>query len=259
MSTLDRLPVIIGAGQAMRPVPDDLDTAFGPADLAGEALDRAFADAGLAGRRLDLCFGVRLFGDSGPAFPNPFGRSSNFPASVCAWAGAQAVRHVYGFVGGQSPQTMVAEAAQHLMDGSVETVAIVGAEAIANIKAAGRAGAAPDWSETPEETVEDRGLFGTGGTAFDPVRPYVPKNPAEGFGVSMAAMAHRISAPVYYYGLFETARRAALQESPDAYRDRMAALWERFARIAADNPYAAVRTAPAAQDIVMPSRSNPMI
>ncbi|MGB6229866.1 MAG: hypothetical protein WBF53_07040, partial [Litorimonas sp.] len=121
MTALDRLPVIIGAGQAMRPVPDDLVRAFGPADLAGEALDRAFADAGLSDRALDLCFGVRLFGDSGPTFPNPFGGSNNFPASVCARAGASAGKHVYSRVGGQSPQTLVAEAARKLMHGEVET------------------------------------------------------------------------------------------------------------------------------------------
>lgn len=259
MMTLDQLPVIIGAGQSMRPVPDDLDKAFGPVDLAADALDRAFEDAKMDTRSLDLCYGVRLFGDSGPAFPNPFGRSNNFPASVCAKAVATAAHHVYGFVGGQSPQTMVAEAALKLMDGQVETVAIIGAEAIANIKAAGRAGAKPDWSETREEPLDDRGLFGTSGVGYDPDKPYVPANPATGFGITMSAMMHQIAAPVYYYGLFETARRAALGLSKADYDAQMGALWEDFARVAAGNEFAAIRTAPSASDILMPSAFNPMI
>ena len=259
MTSLDQLPVIIGAGQSMRPVPKDLDRAFGPVELAGEALDRAFADAGLDDRALDLCYGVRLFGDSGPAFPNPFGGSNNLPASVCAKAGARASHYVYGFVGGQSPQTMVAEAAQKLMDGEVETVAIVGAEAIANIKAAGRAGAKPDWSETREEPLEDRGLFGTSGPGYDPSKPYVPANPAAGFGITISAMMHRIAAPVFYYGLFETARRAAHDMSKADHDAQMGALWEDFAKVAAGNEFAAIRTAPNAGEIVTPSASNPMI
>ena len=258
MSTLDNFPVIIGAGQDARPVPDDLDTAFGPAALAGTALSRAFDDAGIMSQPLDVCFGVRLFGDSGPAFPNPFGRSNNFPASVCANAGVSASRYVYSFVGGQSPQNLVAEAATLLMSGAAKTVAIVGAEAIA-IKAAGRAGAAPDWTDVRDELVEDRGIFGTGGTALTSMDAKAPINPADGFGITMQAMMHRIAAPIYYYGLFECARRAALGETKAAYRSRMGALWESFAATAAKNEFAAVRHAPSAAEIVTPGPGNPMI
>jgi acetyl-CoA C-acetyltransferase len=242
MSALDNLPVIIGAGQDNRPVPDDLDMAFGPVELAGEALSRAFKDAGIALQDVDVCFGVRLFGDSGPAFPNPFGSSNNVPASICARAGVSAGRYTYDHVGGQTPQTLVAEAAQLLMDGTAETVAIVGAEAIANIKAAGRAGAKPDWTEQREEPLDDRGAYSPGG-----------------FMVHMQAIAHRIAAPVYYYGLMECARRAALGETKDVYRDRMADIWGEFSKVAAGNEYAVVRAALSGADIVTPSPKNPMI
>ncbi|GHA88071.1 acetyl-CoA acetyltransferase [Algimonas arctica] len=242
MNALDHLPVIIGAGQDSRPVPDNLDTAFGPADLAGAALSRAFEDAGIAPQTLDVCFGVRLFGDSGPTFPNPFGGPNNFPASVCARAGSSAARYTYDHVGGQTPQTLVAEAAQLLLDGTAETVAIVGAEAIANIKAAGRAGAKPDWNEVRDEPLNDRGAYGPGG-----------------FMVHMQAISHRIAAPIYYYGLMESARRAAMGETKAAYRDRMALIWGEFAQLAASNPYAAVRTALSGAEIVTPGPGNPMI
>ncbi len=242
MSTLDQFPVIIGAGQDSRPVPDDLDQAFGPVDLAGRALSKAFEDAGIAPQVLDVCFGVRLFGDSGPTFPNPFGGSNNFPASVCAQAGASAKRHIYDHVGGQSPQTLVAESAKLLMGGDADIIAIVGAEAIANIKAASRAGAKPDWREVRKEPLNDRGAFGPGG-----------------FMVHMQAISHRIAAPLYYYGLMESARRAALGESKEDYRVRMAVIWEKFANVAAGNNHAAVRTAPSGAEIVMPGPNNPII
>ena len=240
MSTLDHLPVIIGAGQSSQAVPDELDTAFGPVALAGEALRRALDGLGL--NAVDVCFGVRLFGDSGPAFPNPFGQSNNVPASVCAAAGISAGEYVYSHVGGQAPQTLVADAARLLMEGRAETVAIVGAEAIANVKAASRAGASPDWSDAPDAALTDRGLY--------PPGPFI---------VSGAAMTHRIAAPLYYYALFETARRSAKGASREDYRQTMAALWEDFAAVAADNPFATVRTAPSAADINTPGPKNPTI
>lgn len=250
MSALDHLPVIIGAGQDSRPVPDDLDEAFGPVDLAGQALSRAFEDAGIAPQALDVCFGVRLFGDSGPVFPNPFGGSSNFPASVCARAGASANRHVYDHVGGQTPQTLVAEAAKLLMDGDAETVAIVGAEAAANIRAAGRAGAKPNWIEGRSEPLDDRGaipLTNEGQSGFG------------GFMVHRQAFSHRIPAPIYYYALMESARRWAIGESEAVYCERMSSIWQDFSAVALANPYSFVRQAVQGPDIVVPSPVNPMI
>ena len=242
MSELDRLPVIIGAGQDARPVPDDLDRAFGGTDLAGAALERAFADAKIGARAVDVAFTVRAFGDSGPAFPNPFGGPDNPGAAAFARAGGTAARHVYSQVGGQQPQTLVAEAARLLTGGEADTVAVLGAEAIANVKAAGRAGAAPDWTEATGVPMEDRG-------AFDP----------DDFPVSPQAIAARISAPVYYYALMESARRYALGDSVADYRDRMAALWEHFAVVAADNPYATERSGLPGEAIVTPGPGNPVI
>ena len=242
MSELDRLPVIIGAGQDSRDVPHDLDTAFGPAELAGTALDRAFADAKSKDRTVDLCFTVRTFGDSGPAFPNPFGGPDNLGAAAFARAGGAAARHVYSHVGGQQPQTLVAEAAKRLMAGEAESVAIVGAEAIANIKAASRAGATPDWREDTGVALEDRG-------------PYAPG----GFMVHTQAVTHRIAAPIYYYALMESARRAAYGESKADYAVRMARVWEAFSKVAADNTFATERSGKSGEAIVTPGPGNPLI
>ena len=250
MSRLNHLPVIIGAGQDSRPVPDDLDKAFGPADLAGRALSRAFEDAGIAPQALDICFGVRLFGDSGLVFPNPFGGSNNFPASICARAGASAEWHVYDHVGGQTPQTLVGESAQLLMDGKAKLIAITGAEAAANIRAALCAGAQPDWIETRNEPLDDRGPTplsndGIGGFA--------------GFLIHQQAISHRISAPIYYYALMESARRWAMGETKVAYRDHMSVIWQKFSAVALVNPYSFVRQSVLGPDIVRPGPDNPII
>ncbi|GLQ20629.1 hypothetical protein ACFFUB_01085 [Algimonas porphyrae] len=250
MTRLDQLPVIIGAGQDMRPVPTDLTDAATPSDLAGQALRRAFADAGIAPRAIDICYAVRLFADSGPIFPNPFGGSSNFPASVCEAAGSSARRHIYDYVGGETPQVFVANAARHFMAGEAEIVAVVGAEAAANVRAAQRAGVTLNWAETRNEPLEDRG-------------PTPPGNQDSfgfgGFMITPQAISHRIVTPTLYYALMESARRAALGDSKAAYAERMSAIWQEFSAVAAKNPYAFVNQKVTGADIVRPGPDNPMI
>lgn len=234
----------------MRPVPDDLTTAATPSDLAGEALRRAFDDASLSPCAVDICYAVRLFADSGPIFPNPFGGSSNFPASACEKAGASAKRHIYDYVGGETPQVFVANAARHFMAGDAEIVAIVGAEAAANMRAAQRAGVTLDWAETRPEPLEDRGA--------------TPPGNQESFGfggfmITPQAISHRIMTPTLYYALMESARRGALGETRDQYAQHMSAIWQEFAVVAADNPYAFVKQTVTGDDIVRPGPTNPMI
>lgn len=242
MTERDMLPVIIGAGQDSRPVPDDLDTAFGPVDLAATALVRAFEDAGVTPQSVDRAYAVRLFGDSGPTFPNPFGGADNFPGAVCSRAGISADRYIYDFVGGQSPQTLMAEAAQSLMDGEAQLIAIVGAEAIANIKAAGRAGAKPDWTEETGLPLDDRGI--------------TPPGPMM---VHAQALSHMMLAPVTYYALMETARRARQEQSKSDHEAEMGQLWEQFAAVAGNNIHATIRHKPSSADIVAPTDRNPII
>lgn len=250
MTDRDSLPVIIGAGQAMRPVPDDLDKVFGPAELASEALTRAFEDASLAPRALDVCYAVRLFTDSGPTFPNPFGGSNNFPASVCVRAGASAKQYIYPHVGGETPQTLVAEAAGRLMRGEVETVAILGGEAAANIRAAIRAGASPDWVEFRDEALDDKGPVPMGNDG---------KASFGGYMIHPQAISHRVFSPAHYYALMETARRAALGETREQYDARMSDLLTELAIVADANPYAFVRQSVDKADITRSGVNNPMI
>lgn len=250
MTQLDSLPVIIGAGQDSRLVPDDLDAAFSPADMAGQALSQAFKDAGLGPRDVDVCYGIRLFADSGPVFPNPFGGSNNFPASACARAGSGAKHFIYDHVGGEMPQRTVADAAQKLMDGEIESAAIVGAEAAANIRAATRAGANPRWIESRMEPLDDRGpipMSNDGSAGFG------------GFMIHKQAISHRIAMPVLYYALMESARRAALGLSKPDYLKQVSKLWQQFASVAAKNPYAFVRQDVTGEDIVRPGPKNPVV
>ena len=80
------------------------------------------------------------------------------PRSIARRIAADPKRAIYSKIGGDSPQRLVGEWAEHLADGRAEMVLLAGAEAIANTKAAIRKNHSPDWSEKVEGSLEDAGL-----------------------------------------------------------------------------------------------------
>ncbi|WP_409432765.1 hypothetical protein ACJ3XI_11235 [Litorimonas sp. RW-G-Af-16] len=220
-------PVIIGVGQYQTDVAADLLNAPGPVNMAAEAVRAAVSDTGVKGvdAGIDWVFGVRLFGDSGPVFPCPFGRAENFPAAVATASGIAARHYAYDMIGGQTPQTLIAEAAELLEGGEAKAVLICGGEAIANMKAAMRAGAKPDWSMPATAKLQDRGLFG-----LDPSKPPLLVTPP--------AMSHQVFQPLQCYTLLENARRARLGLSRRDYLSTVASWMSGLAQTAQANPFA---------------------
>jgi acetyl-CoA C-acetyltransferase len=74
-----------------------------------------------------------------------------------------------------------------------------------------------------------------------------------------AEQARGLQMPVQFYPMFETALRAAAGEEVATHRARVAKLWAGFAAVAADNPYAWVRSAPSAETIATAGPTNRMI
>ena len=132
----DNTPILIGVGQAMEPLPDALSGAASHAEMAGRAAQVAMSDAGLSGDTVDWLASVRTFSDSSPAYACPFGGPNKFPLAVAARIGATPATAIYDVIGGQSPQTLVAEAAQALMTGEARVAVIAGGEALANMRTA---------------------------------------------------------------------------------------------------------------------------
>ena len=107
-------PILIGVGQARELVPNNLTQASSHADMAGQAARRALKDAGLSGDQITSIACVRTFSDSTPLYASPFGGPNKFPLAVAQRIGATPKRAIYDVLGGQSPQTLVAETAQYL-------------------------------------------------------------------------------------------------------------------------------------------------
>ena len=231
-------PILIGIGQAVEAVPEDLNGAASHAEMAGRAAQAALQDAGLTGAHVDWLACVRVFSDSSPAYGCPFGMPNKFPLAVAARIGAAPEQTIYDVLGGQSPQTLVAEAAQALMTGEAAVALIAGGEALANMRAGQRAGAKLDWTEIHAGAWTDRGPFNG---------PMI---------MSATEIAHGLLDPMSYYGFIETARRLKAGRTVSQHRDYMAALIAPLSDVAARNPYAMYRTAYGAEEIATRTAAN---
>jgi len=231
-------PIIIGVGQAVEAVPDDLASAASHAEMAGRAAQAAVVDAGVKGDLIDWVACVRTFSDSSPAYACPFGGPDKFPRAVAARIGASPDQAIYEVLGGQSPQTLVAEATRALSSGEASFALIAGGEALANMRAAQRSGASLDWSEKHEGEWTDRGPFNG---------PMI---------VSHTEMAHGLMDAMSYYGFIETARRKKAGRSVDEHRNYMGALIAPMSTRAAANPYSMFPQSYSAEEIAAPSPEN---
>jgi acetyl-CoA C-acetyltransferase len=78
-------------------------------------------------------------------------------------------------------------------------------------------------------------------------------------GISAVEMNHLFVDPPAVYAVLENAFAATQGWSTEEHHDRLGALTESFAAVAAGNPYAWERGGPSAADIVDPSETNRMI
>ena len=234
----DKTPIIIGVGQAVEAVPEDLTAAASHADMAGRAAAAALGDAGVSGEAVDWLACVRIFSDSTRAHACPFGGADKFPLAVAARVRATPEHAIYDSIGGQSPQTLIAEAAQALSSGDINMALIAGGEALGNMRAAQRLDTGLDWAETHAGEWTDRGVFSG---------PMI---------VSAAAVAHGLMGAMMYYGFIETARRIRAGRSVAAHRDYMARLIAPMSEIAAQNPYAMFPKAFSAGEVSARSDAN---
>lgn len=246
MNIAENCPIIVGVGQVNEAVPSDLNKISSNADLAAQAANAALIDAkdlGLA-THIDTIAFNRIFADSIPNYPAPFGGPKNLPRVLAKRINANPKRAIYAEVGGNTPQKLVNEFCESLNDGEAKLVLLVGSEVSKNIRAAVKQAVNLDWSEILEENeqldIEDAGV-----DLADMISPL--------------EIQHNIDMPALYYALAENARRASLRQSSEAYMQDMADTFSQFSSVAASNPYANDRTEYDAQFIATTSDQNPLI
>jgi acetyl-CoA C-acetyltransferase len=244
MSENLRTPILVGVGQVVEAIPEDLNTASSPQDLAAKAAISAMNDALSAhelATEIDVIAAVRTFSDSSPMWPCPFGGTNNMPRSIARRIGADPASAVYSTVSGTVPQTLVNEYMEKLATGEARMVLLAGGESIANTKAALRAGAKLDWNEEIDGQLDNRG---TGLASM----------------FAQVEAIHRAVGAPSSYALLENARRASRGESIEEYAAGIGRLFEPFSRVAASNPYSMFSDeSMTAEEIVREGERNRMI
>ena len=226
-----RTPVILAIGEVIhRPV--STAEALEPVELMAKALREAEADADGAAL-ISQIDSLDLVAQITWPYADPVGR-------LCALLGVAPTRTVNESMGGETPVRLLHEAALRIALGDSQLCAIVGGEAMHALAAAKKAGVMPDW--TPPAAPED-----------------VVKVAGSRLAISPSSKRLGVTSPAQLYPLYENASQAALGQTPTEGRAASAALWARYAAVAAENPYAWLRDAPSAQEIAAVSERNRLI
>lgn len=231
MPAAERTPVLIGVGEILERRPDPGE-AREPVDLMAAALRAADEDAG--GGWLPRLQSLSLVGLISWRYRDPVAllteRLQIHPASA-----------VNASMGGETPIRLLHEAALAIARGDLAAAAVVGGEAAASAGRALKAGAPPPhWTPIPppEETV---------------------RFPSSSFAMSPIAKTLGVREPAQVYPFYEMAAQSAWGQTPAEADAESAALWARYARVAAANPFAWIRTAPDADAIADVTPDNRMI
>jgi len=201
-------PVIVGAGQLTNH-PGSIEDTLEPLEMMERVAREAENDAGAPGllEKIDSVQVVNFMSWS----------YSDAPGELAARLGATPGHTVYSSIGGETPQRLVNETAQEIVEGRIRIALLAGAEALDSRRLARKLGAQLPWSPrgTPQRIDGDN-------------RP----------GFNEIEARHGATMPTRVYPLFENAIRANLGLSIAEHRRRLGELCSRFAAVAAENPYA---------------------
>ena len=243
MSLDPRTPVVVGVGQAAERIDDAYYRAMSGVELAAAAaraaLDDCGADVVKVAAAIDTVAGVRQFEISGPAEP-VLGKSNNYPRSVANRIGADPARAILEVVGGQGPQHLITELAGQIAAGQSEVALIFGSDATSTTRYFAGADNRPDFSETVDGSLEDRG------------------HGLERL-VSRYTVIHGLTSAPIQYALLENARRAGTGLGPTEYLRRMGELFAPLSKVAVDNPFAAAPVERSVDELITVTESNRMI
>ncbi|MCV7150104.1 acetyl-CoA acetyltransferase [Mycolicibacterium pyrenivorans] len=243
MAVDPRTPVIVGVGQFTERIDDPDYRGMSAVDLATAAARAALADTGAdvaeVAKAVDTVFGLRQFEISGP-MPAPLGKSNNYPRSVMKRLGGDPARVVLEPVGGQSPQKLVTESGTTIVAGNADVVMIMGSEAGSTAKYFAGRDDKPDYTETVDGQLEDRGH-----QIFSYVDEYT--------------VQHGLTGAPVQYGLLDNARRSRLGLSVREYRHQMAELFAPMSKVAAKNPFSSSPVERSVSEIETVTDENRMI
>jgi acetyl-CoA C-acetyltransferase len=225
------LPVLIGAGQTTDR-PDDPTLGKEPLALMEEAARGAVEDAG-DGRALLAAL------DTVAVVTNVFHDYGDTAALLAERLACRPARTLVTTWGGNTPQSLMNHLCDEIAAGRSELALMAGAEAVATVRALGKAGKQAAWTP-PRPT--DAPRWG------DP-RP----------GMSDLESRHGAREPLATYAMVENAFRAARGLSLAEHRAELGEFCARCTQVAARNPHAWFRDAKDATTIVTVTAGNRMV
>jgi len=231
--------VIVGIGEVVEQVPEDLETASSPLDLMANAVRAALTDSGSeqVASTVDTIATVRTFSESGAPLKSPFGDPDNLPRAICARVGIDPKHAVYSASGGQVPQQLVNEFATKISRGERNVVLLVGGEALANQKALKKAKVKANWKDDTQGPSERRHPEIT--NMFD-----------------IANLQNEFTHIPSAYTIMEHARRKRLGLSREAYALECGKSFEGLAKVAASHQNSMFRDKLSAKNIATVTDTN---
>lgn len=226
-----RTPVIIGVGQCLQRIDDPL-SALAPAPFIADAVRAAATDAGLSGVPRPDSLRVVSFLSWRYRDPARF---------IAAELGIEPSETVATTMGGNTPQSLINATATEIQNGSCDLVILCGGETSRTRKRARAAGIDLPWPEVPDDVKPTR-IMG---------EDLVMNHEFE--------ISRRIVAPIQVYPIFETALRAESGRSIAEHTAHLGRLWSNFSKVAAQNPYAWIRTPLSPEEITTTGPRNRMI
>lgn len=199
-------PFIVGVGQLTNHI-KSLDDAIEPAEMMRRVALAAAEDAGSGGllKKVDSLQIVNILSWQYP----------DAPGLLAQRLGIDPPHKLYSAVGGNTPQALVNQASEAIVNGEIKLALLAGVEVMASRNMARKQNAMLPWEPrgTPENVVGDQRI-----------------------GFNESESKHGAMAPIRMYPLFENAIRAHLGQSIEEHQHYVAKLCSRFTQVAAKHP-----------------------
>jgi acetyl-CoA C-acetyltransferase len=201
-----------------------------PLAMWEETCRAAVLDAGARGDVLSAVESLQIVYCQSWQYDDPPGR-------LCERLGIAPKQRYYSGIGGTTPQVLVDNAAEAIVDGDLDVAIVCGAEALDTVRRLKKNGEKPQWSHKDPER--------------KPFPFEAPFHPAE--------IAHEVFQAYTTFALWDVARRAHLGTAPEEHRRRLGELFAPMTQVAAANPYAWFPVVRSAAELATATPENRMV
>jgi acetyl-CoA C-acetyltransferase len=239
-----RTPILVGGAQFTQRTAREgkVKDSLSPIGMMARVAREAFADTGAKiASAVDTVAVVRFTADSpGDQGRLPRRMFRNPPLALAKHLDLAPRRTLYTATGGNTPQWLVNRTAEEISRGECEVALLAGAEYIASLLAAMKAGIDLGWGSGPHHDPgsdpEEIGDQRSGTTEYE--------------------RRYGLHFPVNVYPLFENALRGEASRRSGEHLKWLGKFFSPFSRVASENPYAWFPTYRSPEEIATPSEKN---